>query len=128
MALGTSKRERHIKLANAIFVKGGPNMMRKACAASGLAAAAVASALMITSPAFAQSAAAARGVSGSDIRGSGNPSALLAGREFIPRDDGDDTTSIGGVGNVTGGSRNVGGIRNSRVSDSGNVEDYDYGD
>ncbi|MEV0405188.1 hypothetical protein [Actinoallomurus sp. NPDC050550] len=84
----------------------------------------MASALMITSPAFAQNAAAARGVSGSDIRHSGNLSGPLSGRLFIPRQDGDDdTTSVGGVGNVTGGERNVGGVRNSRVSNSGNVRD-----
>ncbi|MCO6004153.1 hypothetical protein NE236_04100 [Actinoallomurus purpureus] len=84
---------------------------------------------MITSPASAHNTAAApaHGRTVAAAPGNVGVSGLPIGHRFIPRDD-DDTTSTGGVGNITGGSRNVGGVRNSRVSGSGNVEEEDYGD
>ncbi|GAB3958867.1 hypothetical protein GCM10029978_004740 [Actinoallomurus acanthiterrae] len=78
------------------------------------------------------------GVTGSTVTGSGNVSGSRIGMEEQPRfrmeeprqplrEPGRTTTSVGGVGNVTGSAGAQGGVRESTVRGSGNVSQGEIG-
>jgi hypothetical protein len=93
-------------------------VVRKA-SVGGLAAAAVASGLLMASPVHAQSRTATP--AGAVAGAAGNLVPAIATSDGEGRRRERDVTSVGGVGNVTGSERARGGVSRSRISNSGNV-------